>query len=198
MDGDESESRFSALVSGTAVEQMRPGLLLKRQNQGSSTRPMSPAIFTRQSQQPRSIQCGSMLAQDESGLYRVDPVRRFRPNDAQNVFRMNPSKLVSHTLPGSSNVDDEAEQVPAQHEAHIPNEAVPPTSRATRSGSFGIPTANHQFGFKDVTRSNTGLLRSSKSLKQRFGVTNADDREEPSSGTLIADSTDPEFRLSIA
>lgn len=157
MDEHESQNRFTALVSGTAAEHIKPGLL-KRQNQGLPDKELSPASFGPQSRQTLAGYSNYGELQDEPASRRVDPVRRhgFR----ELATSGNPFAPV---VPSRAALDHSGMQI--ENEAHISSDSAVPRHRT------GIPKVAHTSGSK-AHRTSYGPLRSSKSLKQRFG--NAD------------------------
>lgn len=159
MDEHESQNRFTALVSGTAAEHIKPGLL-KRQNQSLPDKELSPASFGPQSRQILAGYANHGELQDEPASRRVDPVRRhgFRELVAASVNPFGP------VVSSRAALDHSGMQI--ENEAHISSDSTVPRHRT------GIPKVAHPSGSK-AHRTSYGPLRSSKSLKQRFG--NADE-----------------------
>ena len=81
---DDSQARFSALVSGTVADFSPAASLLKRARPTADTpeRTASPAFFARRAHAGRIAQDAS-FDPPRNDIARMDPVRRFRGSDAQ-------------------------------------------------------------------------------------------------------------------
>ncbi|KAJ3554635.1 hypothetical protein NM688_g3003 [Phlebia brevispora] len=169
MEEDDSQDRFTALVSGTVAESIGSGLLLQRQKHDVlSARPTSPVLLRQSQQTHLAAEDGS--PQNDSNVHRLDPVRRFRANHMQRTMKTNPSAIGSHipAIQADSRRDDQPHMW--QYEQHIPAETSAGASSGPhfRSGDLapsGIPMMTRTSGPKLVSRA---ALKPSKSLRQRF------------------------------
>ncbi len=164
MEEENSHNRFSALVSGTAADQMKPGYFsLKRQQAGS--RAMSPAPFSRQ-EQPQT-QSNLLPAQEitnfGSPVSSGDLVRRPRLGEAQRDRLVMPSKLSTQINHTGSIAKDSSTSGHRHLTARMLGEG--PTSISKNLQGTGISSASRN----DFTaRTPFGPLRSSKRLRQRL------------------------------
>ena len=172
---DESQNRFSALVSGTAAEHMKPALHLRRQNQGFSTvpaRPMSPAVLIRN---PRGRH-HELVPLATTGSRPPGLLQNVKTREAERLYGAEPSQHTVDT-PIEIRVGINTERHHDQYRAHIFKDNTAGSSRIPRVPP--VDSANPAA----CLRGSLPQLKSRKSLKQRFDPSH--DGGAPSSGRLL-------------
>lgn len=194
MEEENSHNRFSALVSGTAADQMKPGYFsLKRQQAGS--RAMSPAPFSRQEQLESNLLPAQEITNFGSPISSGDLVRRPRLGEAQRDRLVMPSKLSTQINYTGSITKDNSTSGHRHSATHLSGGGPISTSKSLQ-GTGISPALRSNF----VPRAPLGPLRSSKSLRQRLESGGKDERGDEedcaqSSGNIqfvIRDQNPPE------